>query len=68
MTTLFPSENIQFELPDAEIVYYPNFFSKEKADDYFQKLKNKIPWQQDEITVYGKTFPQPRLTALFGNE
>lgn len=68
MSTLFPSENIHFELPDAEIIYYPDFFGKEKADDFFEKLKTEIPWQQDEITVFGKTYPQPRLTALFGNE
>jgi len=68
MSTLFPSENIYFELPDAEIIYYPDFFGKEKADAFFEKLKTEIPWQQDEITVFGKTYPQPRLTALFGNE
>jgi alkylated DNA repair dioxygenase AlkB len=32
------------------------------------KLINEIPWQQDHITVYGKTHAQPRLTALYGNE
>ena len=34
----------------------------------FEKLINEIPWQQDDITIFGKTHPQPRLTALFGNE
>lgn len=68
MSTLFPSENIHFELPDAEIIYYPDFFGKEKADFFFEKLKTEIPWQQDDITVFGKTYPQPRLTSLFGNE
>ena len=68
MNILFPPENIHFELPDAEIIYYPDFFGKEKADTFFEKLKAKIPWQQDDITVFGKTYPQPRLTALFGNE
>ena len=68
MSTLFPPENIHFELPDAEIIYYPDLFGKEKADTFFEKLKTEIPWQQDDITVFGKTYPQPRLTALFGNE
>ncbi|WP_396154892.1 alpha-ketoglutarate-dependent dioxygenase AlkB family protein [Flavobacterium macrobrachii] len=68
MNILFPPENIHFELPDAEIIYYPDFFGKEKADTFFEKLKAEIPWQQDDITVFGKTYPQPRLTALFGNE
>lgn len=68
MDVLFPTEKISFNLPDAEIEYYPNFFDSGKANALFERLKSDIPWQQDSITVYGKTHPQPRLTALFGNE
>ncbi|WP_162126194.1 alpha-ketoglutarate-dependent dioxygenase AlkB family protein [Flavobacterium phycosphaerae] len=68
MNSLFPKEKIVFSLPDAEIEYYPGFFDYERANELFTKLKTEIPWQQDLITVFGKTHPQPRLTALFGNE
>ena len=68
MKTLFPKEKIIFDLPDAEIAYYPDFFSVEKANEFFRKLIEEIPWQNDTITVFGKTHPQPRLTALFGND
>ena len=68
MNALFSTEKISFNLPDAEIEYYPNFFDSGKANALFERLKSDIPWQQDSITVYGKTHPQPRLTALFGNE
>ena len=68
MNLLFPKEKIVFELPDAEIEYYPNFFTVEKANELFEKLKTEIPWQQDNITVFGQTHLQPRLTALFGND
>lgn len=68
MNSLFPREKITYNLPDATIEYYPNFFDSSKADEFFQLLKNQIPWQQDNITVFGKTHPQPRLTSLFGNE
>ena len=68
MNSLFHSEPIVLNLPDAEIIYYPNFFDKKEADAIFAELKNDIPWQQDDICVYGKIHPQPRLTALFGNE
>ncbi|WP_333600331.1 alpha-ketoglutarate-dependent dioxygenase AlkB family protein [Flavobacterium sp.] len=68
MNSLFPKEKIVFSLPDAEMEYYPNFFDSIRAAELFDKLKNEIPWQQDSITVFGKTHPQPRLTALFGNE
>ncbi|MDI9257615.1 MULTISPECIES: alpha-ketoglutarate-dependent dioxygenase AlkB family protein [Flavobacterium] len=68
MSSLFPRDAINFAVPDAEIVYFPEFFETLQADDFLERLKNDIPWQQDHITVYGKTHPQPRLTALFGNE
>lgn len=57
----------RLNLPDADIRYTPNFLSIAEADQLFQLLKSQIPWQQDNIKVYGKTYAQPRLTALFGN-
>lgn len=68
MNSLFQSDPIVFNLPDATIVYYPHFFDEKEADAIFDQLKTTIPWQQDNIRVFGKTHPQPRLTALFGNE
>jgi alkylated DNA repair dioxygenase AlkB len=68
MNSLFQSEQIVLNLPDAEIIYYPHFFDKKEADAIFVQLTNDIPWQQDDIRVFGKIHPQPRLTALFGNE
>ena len=68
MNLLFPQEKIVFNLPDAEIEYHPSLFNSEKSNELFELLKNEIPWQHDEITVYGKKHLQPRLTSLFGND
>jgi alkylated DNA repair dioxygenase AlkB len=68
MNSLFPSEKISFDLPNADIVYYPNLFDIEKSNLIFEKLLQEIPWQNDTITVFGKSHAQPRLTALFGNK
>jgi alkylated DNA repair dioxygenase AlkB len=68
MKSLFDPEPIYFDVQDASIIYYPNFFSNEEAVILFDALQKEIPWQQDDIKVYGKVYPQPRLTALFGNE
>jgi len=68
MSPLFQSEPIFFNLPDAEIIYFPNFLTEENANSLFQELLENTPWQQDQITVYGKKHLQPRLTALYGNE
>ncbi len=66
---LFTSENtsIQLELPGADILYYPLFLKKENANQLYNILINTIQWQQDDIKVFGKTYKQPRLTALYAN-
>lgn len=68
MNSLFPEYKITFDIPDADLEYYPNFFDFNKANAFLEQLKSDVPWQQDEITIYGKTINQPRLTALYGNE
>lgn len=68
MNTLFDREKVELHLPDADIVYYPAFFDFDSANVLYHELLHSIPWRQDNITVYGKTHPQPRLTALFGND
>ena len=68
MQELFASPSFpwQPDLPDAELHYYPHFWSRKEADALFEQLKNETPWQHDPITVFGKTYMQPRLTALYG--
>jgi alkylated DNA repair dioxygenase AlkB len=68
MLDFFPNEKIILDLPDAIFEYYPNFLNELKATEIFQNLLNETPWQLDKITVFGKTYLQPRLTALYGNE
>ena len=53
MNSLFPSEKIVFDVPNAIIEYYPNFFEETQAKFFFDKLYQEIPWQQDAITVFG---------------
>ncbi|WP_394750421.1 alpha-ketoglutarate-dependent dioxygenase AlkB family protein [Spongiimicrobium salis] len=65
--TIFPHNPISLDLPDATIDYYPAFFSQQEADSLFLEIKGQTPWQQDDITVFGKTYPQPRLTALYSS-
>ena len=64
---LFSAEKRHFQLPNAELIYYPQFYDPQKADASFEYLRNNMPWQQDDIKIFGKTYPQPRLTALFAD-
>jgi alkylated DNA repair dioxygenase AlkB len=55
------------ELADATIKYYPNFLNTKEADLYLEQLTKETPWRNDPITVFGKTYPQPRMTSLHGH-
>jgi alkylated DNA repair dioxygenase AlkB len=55
------------KLPDAVIRYYPDFISPKQADDLYKKVYKETPWRNDPITIFGKTYPQPRLTSLHGH-
>ena len=62
-----PSLNWQLDLPDARLRYYQNLFSEEVANVYFNTFFEQIPWQQDDVKVFGKVYAQPRLTSLHSN-
>ena len=66
-TSYLSSPSWQPELPDAQLRYYQNFLSSEVADHYYEALLKNIPWQQDNVKVFGKVFAQPRLTSLHSN-
>lgn len=55
-----------FLLPDAEVTYIPGFLPPDRADALFGLLLGQVSWRQDDIRLFGKTYPQPRLTALYG--
>jgi len=60
-------QKIHLDLPDSIITYHPNLIDPETATHYFKILRNTVPWQHDDIKVFGKIYPQPRLTAFYGN-
>lgn len=55
-------------LKDGEVWYMENFMPIEKANDYFKNFIENIKWRQEEIKMYGKTYPVPRKTAWYGYE
>ena len=57
----------QPELPGAKLRYYQTFLSVDRANYYYKKLLETIPWQQEDVKVFGKVYAQPRLTSLHSN-
>jgi len=62
---LFDSEKKEFKLPNAELLYDPKFLSRDEASSLFKKIHDNTNWRQDKVTVFGKSYDQPRLTALY---
>lgn len=66
MRNLFNLDS-EINLPDCELLYFPDFLEKKQADFYFNSLHKNVAWQQDDIKVFGKVYAQPRLTSLYAN-
>ncbi len=54
-------------LPDAEVHYYPCWLTAEQARVMQSELEATLPWRQDDITLFGKTMPIPRLQSWHGD-
>lgn len=54
----------QPELPGAKLRYYQRFLSVDRANYYYKNFLETIPWQQEDVKVFGKVYAQPRLTSL----
>ncbi|MFN1533353.1 alpha-ketoglutarate-dependent dioxygenase AlkB family protein [Vibrio jasicida] len=55
------------EVAQGRIYYDPNFLSNLEADRYFSNLRSTLPWQQERITMFGRSVLQPRLQAWHGD-
>ncbi len=55
-------------IPQGELIFYPNCFSKSEADNFFRVFRDKIQWEQKHIRIFGKKHPQARLTAWYADE
>jgi alkylated DNA repair dioxygenase AlkB len=60
-------ERVVLDLPDAEVVYFPQLFTPAQSDAYFAELLDGIGWRRERVSVYGRTFDIPRLTAWYGD-
>lgn len=61
-------EKREIELPDADLLYVPNFLNKEEASENFKVILEKTDWQQKPIKLFGKEYMQPRLIAFFSED
>jgi alkylated DNA repair dioxygenase AlkB len=46
----------------------PRWLAPSAADAYFEALLRDTPWEQGELTLFGRRIPEPRLSAWFGSD
>ncbi len=51
----------------GNVVYYDNFISTKEASCLYKNLEQNLDWLQFPITIFGKTYLQPRLIAFEGD-
>ena len=61
-------EPILLDLPDSDIRYFPTVYSDLDSARIYSDLMEETPWRAETITLFGKTYDQPRLTAWYGEE
>jgi alkylated DNA repair dioxygenase AlkB len=54
-------------LPDAELYYLHHLPLAEPPHIVMGRLINEVPWRAENIVVWGRTYPQPRLIAWYGD-
>ena len=59
-------DRLELKLPDANISYFPYFLEPEFANQVFNIFLDELEWRQYQLKIFGKSLPQPRLSALYG--
>jgi alkylated DNA repair dioxygenase AlkB len=54
-------------LQDAEVYYLLHLPLARAPDIVLRRLIDKVPWRAENIVVWGRTYPQPRLIAWYGD-
>lgn len=60
-------EPVSLPLSDARLLLFPRLDLGEDDRVLLQRLIDDTAWRQDDITLFGKTHPQPRLVAWYGD-
>lgn len=58
----------QLPIADADISLYQPVELGQSYEQLLHELIDETAWRQEEITIYGKTHLQPRLTAWYGSK
>jgi alkylated DNA repair dioxygenase AlkB len=69
ISTLFPA-SVRFErirMPDADVSYLEHLPLNQADAEILQRLIAEVPWRSENVIMWGRRVPQPRLTAWYGD-
>lgn len=58
---------IAIPMIDAEVKFIRSFYRRDESTPLMATLLQEIAWRQETIVLWGKPYPQPRLTAWYGD-
>jgi alkylated DNA repair dioxygenase AlkB len=61
------TQRAQIHLQDAEVYYLRHLPLAETPHIVMRQLIDEIAWRAENVVVWGRTYPQPRLTAWYGD-
>lgn len=57
----------KLDIPDADVSILHLLDMHDSYANILRKLIEDTKWRQESVTIYGKTMPQPRLIAWYGD-
>ena len=55
------------QIKNGSYIHVKQFFTSIEADTFFNGCRNDIAWTQEQMKMYGKVVPFPRLQAWYGD-
>lgn len=62
------TEPINIITHDGMAIYYGKIMSTQNADDYYDRLLNRIQWKNDEVFIHNKHIITKRKFAWYGDK
>ena len=63
-----PEGREPIDAPDAELWLDRSFIPASEAPVWMDRLRTELPWRQEQIKMYGKVHPVPRLSCWLGQD
>lgn len=67
LTSMHAQQTHVIDLPGADVSYTPDFLAPDVAAELYQAIVTHTHWRQEQITLFGKTHPTPRLSCWMGD-